>query len=150
VPLAELTQPPCPQRAAQRRRSNPAATAEASAQPAANSAQRLAAATRAGFDPAAQKAEADYTSRWSAAISAAIRFSPPQSKKAGLSGDVKVRFVVDRKGGISGVSVAGSSGHACWTGEALQFIQRLSPVPAFPARSEKGGHPADHHAQIRS
>lgn len=93
-----------------------------------------------GFDPASQKAEADYKSLVGGHIRR-NRFSPPQSKKAGLSGDVKVRFVVDRKGGISGVSVAGSSGHGLLDSEAVQFIQRLSPVPAFPRDLKKAEIP---------
>mgnify|MGYP001225627659 CR=1 FL=1 len=95
---------------------------------------------QSGFDPASQKAEADYKSLVGGHIRR-NRFSPPQSKKAGLSGDVKVRFVVDRKGGISGVSVAGSSGHGLLDGEAVQFIQRLSPVPAFPRDLKKAEIP---------
>ncbi len=118
--------------------SNPAAQ-PTGAQPAQQRAE-AGSGNQSGFDPAAQKAEADYKSLVGSYIRR-NRFSPPQSKKAGLSGIVKVRFVVDRKGGISGVSVAVSSGHALLDGEALQFIQRLSPVPAFPRDLKKADIP---------
>lgn len=87
--------------------------------------------TSPGFDAAAQKAEADYKSLVGSFIRR-NRFSPPQSRKAGISGSVKVRFIVDRRGGISAVAVAGSSGADLLDREAVQFIQALGRVPAFP------------------
>lgn len=93
-----------------------------------------------GSDPAAARAEADYKSLVGSYIRR-NRFSPPQSRKAGISGDVRVRFVVNRSGAISNVSVAGSSGHALLDGEAVAFIQRLTPVPAFPRDLRKAEIP---------
>ncbi|MGC1271378.1 MAG: TonB family protein, partial [Croceibacterium sp.] len=87
--------------------------------------------TSPGFDAAAQKAEADYKSLVGSFIRR-NRFSPPQSRKAGISGSVKVRFIVDRRGGISAVAVAGSSGADLLDREAVQFVQALGRVPAFP------------------
>lgn len=94
----------------------------------------------AGFDAAAQKAEADYKSLVGSFIRR-NRFSPPQSRKAGLSGSVKVRFIVDRRGGISAVAVAGSSGADLLDREAVQFIQALGRVPAFPTDLRKAEIP---------
>jgi protein TonB len=122
-------------------RSESSATPQQPSQPSAQpSRPESGAGPQTGFDPAAQKAEADYKALVGGHIRR-NRFSPPQSKKAGLSGDVKLRFVVDRKGGISGVSVAGSSGHSLLDSEAMQFIQRLSPVPAFPRDLKKADIP---------
>lgn len=148
IPLPTLPESrfPLPQDAAALPRSEPqrAESAAPAQQPSQQSAQPARAETgssaQPGFDPAAQKAEADYKALVGGYIRR-NRFSPPQSKKAGLSGDVKVRFVVDRKGGISGVSVAGSSGQSLLDGEAVQFIQRLSPVPAFPRDLKKADIP---------
>ena len=99
-----------------------------------------AAQVQAGDDPAAGQAEADYKSLVGSYIRR-NRFSPPQSKRAGLSGNVKVRFVVDRRGAISQVTTAQSSGHDLLDGEAMQFIQRLTPVPAFPRDLKKAEIP---------
>jgi periplasmic protein TonB len=93
-----------------------------------------------GFDEKAQQKEADYKALVGSYIRRS-RFSPPQSKKAGLSGNVRVRFVVDRRGGISAVTAAQGSGHSLLDGEAVQFIQRLSPVPAFPRDLKKSEIP---------
>jgi protein TonB len=141
VPLARLPVPDdavtLPRNEPQRA-SHPAASGPA--EPAAQPRQDQGGGDQAGNDPAAQKAEADYKSLVGGHIRR-NRFSPPQSKKAGLSGTVKVRFVVDRKGGISAVSVAGSSGHGLLDSEAVQFIQKLSPVPAFPRDLRKAEIP---------
>jgi len=84
-----------------------------------------------GDDPRAQQQEADYRSLVRSFV-ARNRFSPPQSRRAGLSGDIGVRFVVNRRGDISEVAVARSSGHDLLDSEAVEFIRRLTNVPAFP------------------
>lgn len=84
-----------------------------------------------GDDPKSRKLEADYKSLVGSYIRR-NRFSPPQSRKAGISGAVKVRFVVHRNGAISDVSVARSSGERLLDSEATEFIRDLSPVPSFP------------------
>lgn len=93
-----------------------------------------------GNDPKAQKLEADYKSLVGAYIRR-NKFSPPQSRKAGISGNVKVRFVVHRNGAISNVGVAGSSGAALLDGEAVAFLQSLTPVPSFPRDLRKSEIP---------
>lgn len=128
----------------------PAAVQRAAPQPVAAPAQAPVAAVAAarpegigtspGFDAAAQKAEADYKSLVGSFIRR-NRFSPPQSRKAGLSGSVKVRFIVDRRGTISAVAVATSSGADLLDREAVQFIQALGRVPAFPSDLRKAEIP---------
>lgn len=93
-----------------------------------------------GNDPKAQKLEADYKSLVASHIRR-NKFSPPQSRKAGISGSVKVRFVVHRSGAITDVGVAGSSGEPMLDGEAIAFLQRLSPVPSFPRDLHKAEIP---------
>lgn len=93
-----------------------------------------------GNDPKSQKLEADYKSLVGAYIRR-NKFSPPQSRKAGINGDVKIRFVVHRNGAITDVSVAGSSGAALLDGEAAAFLQNLSPVPSFPRDLRKAEIP---------
>ncbi|WP_374413448.1 energy transducer TonB [Novosphingobium colocasiae] len=94
----------------------------------------------AGNDPRAQKLESDYKSLVGSYIRR-NRFSPPQARKAGISGDVKVRFVVQRSGAITDVGVATSSGSALLDGEAVQFLRSLTPVPSFPRDLRKSEIP---------
>lgn len=82
-------------------------------------------------DPLAAQQETDYRSLVRGYV-ARNRFSPPKSRRAGLSGDIGVSFIVNRSGDITNVSVARSSGHALLDGEAVEFIRRLTSVPAFP------------------
>lgn len=84
-----------------------------------------------GDDPRAAQQEADYRSLVRSYV-ARNRFSPPQSRREGLSGDIGVRFNVNRSGDISNVAVARSSGHDLLDSEAVEFIRRLGNVPAFP------------------
>jgi protein TonB len=84
-----------------------------------------------GNDPRSRKIEANYKSLVGSYIRR-NKFSPPQSRRAGISGDVKVRFIVHRDGAITDVTVAASSGEALLDGEAIAFLQSLSPVPSFP------------------
>lgn len=145
LPADEVTlPPPAPvQRAApqQLAASTPAQAQTSSPAPAlATPARAEGAGSSAGFDAAAQKAEADYKSLVGSFIRR-NRFSPPQSRKAGLSGSVKVRFIVDRRGTISAVAVAGSSGADLLDQEAVQFIQKLGRVPAFPTDLRKAEIP---------
>jgi periplasmic protein TonB len=84
-----------------------------------------------GNDPRAAQQEADYRSLVRGYIGR-NRFSPPQSRRAGLSGDIGVRFIVNRAGDISSVTIARSSGHELLDSEAVEFVRRLRSVPAFP------------------
>ncbi len=113
-------QPPVPQPQASR------AAPQAQPQP-----QAASASETQGDDPRAQQQEADYRSLVRSHV-ARNRFLPPQSRRAGLSGDIGVRFVVNRSGDISSVAVARSSGHELLDSEAVEFIRRLTNVPAFP------------------
>ena len=113
-----------PQRAATPPAAAPAAAQAAPAAPAGTGA-------AAGDDPRAAQQEADYRALVRSHIGR-NRFSPPQSRRAGLSGDIGVHFTVNRDGQIADVGVARSSGHALLDGEAVEFIRRLARVPAFP------------------
>lgn len=84
-----------------------------------------------GDDPSSLQQEADYRSLVRAYV-ARNRFSPPQSRREGFSGDIGLRFVVNRHGDISQVTVSRSSGHELLDSEAVDFVRRLSNVPAFP------------------
>lgn len=135
LPREIVTLPPPaptqPVRAAAPSVSMPQPVAQAQVAPAAPPANGSNTAVDASNDPKAKKTEADYK----ALVGSYIRrnkFSPPQARKAGVSGETKVRFVVHRDGSISDVGVAGSSGSSLLDGEAVQFLQRLTPVPSFP------------------
>ena len=94
----------------------------------------------AADDPKQKEIEADYKSVVSGHIGRS-KFSPPQSRKAGLSGVVQVQFTIDRSGSVKNVSVAASSGHAILDQEALAHIRKISPVPAFPRNLRKAEIP---------
>lgn len=138
IPRDAVILPPVPQRTVQQ---PPAPAAPmTSAVPAPRSGAGPGSSDLPGNDPKSQKLEADYKSLVGSYIRR-NKFSPPQSRRAGISGDVKVRFVVHRDGGITDVAVAGSSGHALLDGEAMQFLQHLSPVPSFPRDLRKAEIP---------
>ena len=82
-------------------------------------------------DPQAQQREADYRTLVRSYI-ARNRFNPPRSRRERLSGDIGVRFVINRNGDLSGVEVSRSSGHQTLDEEAVEFIRNLNRVPAFP------------------
>jgi len=58
---------------------------------------------------------------------------------AGMSGTVRVRFVVSRSGRISSASIAGSSGNARLDSAALRMV-RSARVPAPPADLPGSAH----------
>lgn len=66
---------------------------------------------------------------------------PRQAQRLRQQGVVYVRFAVARDGAISGVRLGRSSGFALLDQEALDTVQRASPVPAPPA--EVAGDPVD-------
>ena len=80
--------------------------------------------------------EADYKSIVRQHLSGR-RFTPQQARKAGVSGSVKLQFVVDRSGAIRNVAVAGGSGHAVLDQEALAHIQKFGRVPGYPKNLRK-------------
>jgi protein TonB len=50
----------------------------------------------------------------------------------GERGVAYVRFSIDAAGKVLSASLAGSSGHPEFDGEALSLVRRASPVPAPP------------------
>lgn len=84
-----------------------------------------------GNDPKAKAAEADYFSLVSAHLNRKKKY-PSEAKKAMQQGIVTVRFTVSSDGGISGVSIKRSSGHALLDEATLDLMQRVAPLPRFP------------------
>ncbi len=60
-------------------------------------------------------------------------------------GAAVVAFSIAGSGGLSGVSLARSSGSAALDRAALQVVQRAAPVPAPPA-----GAPRSYSSQIKA
>lgn len=121
-PRPLVLQPPSPSRATAQR------TVSVPANPAS---QATNAVPGPGTDPEAERIEADYKSL----VGSYIRrspFRPREARRQGISGTTAVRFVVNRRGRISNVGVASSSGSDVLDREAVEFIERLSPVPRFP------------------
>ncbi len=52
--------------------------------------------------------------------------------RAGVKGDVSVRFTLDRTGNVTDAQVVRSSGSSSLDEEALAVLQRASPLPAPP------------------
>ncbi len=116
-------------------------TATASAQPEAKGAEGGTASNAKSDDvaPDAQQQaelEADYKSIVRKHLGSR-RFTPQQARKAGVSGSVKLQFVVDRSGAIRNVTVAGGSGHAILDQEAVAHIQKFGRVPGYPKTLRK-------------
>lgn len=82
-------------------------------------------------DAKSKKVEADYKSLVGSYIRRK-KFSPPESRKAGIGGNIKLSFTVDRSGRIGAVNVANGSGNPTLDREAVSHLQSISPVPAFP------------------
>lgn len=57
---------------------------------------------------------------------------PAEARAAGQQGTARVAFTVTRSGGVSGVRIAGSSGHASLDAETLAMVRRAQPLPSFP------------------
>lgn len=78
-----------------------------------------------------QEAEADWYSLISAHLERNKRY-PREAKAAEQQGTPMVRFAVDRRGRVSDVSIARSSGHALLDQATLDLLRRVSPLPAMP------------------
>lgn len=76
---------------------------------------------------------AEYLSALHAAIERHKRY-PPQARRRGLEGQVRVRFTVERDGSIRGVEVAGSSGHGLLDEAAADTLRRVRSLPPLPER----------------
>jgi protein TonB len=58
---------------------------------------------------------------------------PESAREAGRSGRVVLTFTVNRSGGVTSVSVSGSSGVAVLDQAALAMVRRAQPFPPMPA-----------------
>ncbi|MEP0813133.1 MAG: TonB family protein [bacterium] len=72
-----------------------------------------------------------YTSSVKSKVQGA-KFYPEQAKRMEHEGSVKVRFTVTASGGVSGVSVASSSGFSDLDSAAVQAVQNAAPFGAIP------------------
>jgi protein TonB len=68
---------------------------------------------------------------------------PPAAKAAGQQGTARVSFTLSRSGGVTSVSLGGSSGHAALDGETVAMVRRAQPFPAFPADIKQATMPFD-------
>lgn len=66
---------------------------------------------------------------------------PPAAKSAGQQGTARVSFTLSRSGGVTSVSLAGSSGHAALDAETVAMVRRAQPFPAFPADVKQSSMP---------
>ena len=77
---------------------------------------------------------------WQKAVFAHIgRFKtyPEEARKKHIKGDIVLAFVLDRKGGVSGVRVETGSGYPMLDQAALAVLSRAAPLP--PPPREVGG-----------
>jgi len=84
-----------------------------------------------GLDAKAKAAQDDWYALLSAHLNRNKRY-PREAKKAELQGTPVVRFAVDRRGRVSDVAIATSSGHAMLDEATLDLMRRVSPLPAMP------------------
>jgi periplasmic protein TonB len=66
---------------------------------------------------------------------------PPAAKAAGQQGTARVSFTLSRSGGVTSVSLGGSSGHAALDAETVAMVRRAQPFPAFPADVKQSSMP---------
>ncbi|AHK45185.1 MULTISPECIES: cell envelope integrity protein TolA [Ensifer] len=66
---------------------------------------------------------------------------PSEARRQGLSGTTTVSFTVLADGGVSRVSVAGSSGSPVLDTAALDAVRRAAPFPAIPEGAGKSAIP---------
>ena len=83
-------------------------------------------------DPAAKERERSWYSLVSAHLNRKKTY-PREAKKAGQQGTPTVRFTVDRRGRVSNISIARSSGHELLDEATLSLIRRAAPLPAMPS-----------------
>lgn len=58
---------------------------------------------------------------------------PSQARRQRITGEVHVAFTIAANGGVTGVRIVRSSGHAILDEAALQTVQRAAPFPAIPS-----------------
>jgi len=62
---------------------------------------------------------------------------PSDSQRAGETGVVKVRFVIESSGNIGSVRVVNSSGHSLLDRAAVEAVQRAAPFPPIPSELDR-------------
>ncbi|MEO0062673.1 MAG: hypothetical protein RLZZ08_1233 [Pseudomonadota bacterium] len=87
-------------------------------------------------DPRAKAREADYFAQLSAYLNRRKSY-PAAARQAREQGVVTVRFTVGRNGGVSGISLRRSSGHAVLDDATLDLLQRVAPLPKMPASMQR-------------
>lgn len=99
---------------------------------AAPQAERRAPATASAVGAAsAAAASASYAQRLVAHLQRFKQY-PAEARAAGQQGTARVAFTVTRSGSVSGIRIAGSSGHASLDAETLAMVRRAQPLPSFP------------------
>lgn len=77
------------------------------------------------------QAASNYMGKVVAKLRRAKRY-PPQARRKSLEGTARVAFTISRDGSVSGIRLAGSSGHALLDQAALDMVRRAAPMPKFP------------------
>lgn len=93
--------------------------------------QRAPSAASAVGAASAAAASASYAQRLVAHLQRFKQY-PAAARAAGQQGIARVAFTVTRGGGVSGIRLAGSSGHAALDAETLAMVSRAQPMPPFP------------------
>ncbi|OQW59225.1 MAG: hypothetical protein A4S14_04335 [Proteobacteria bacterium SG_bin9] len=92
---------------------------------------RAPAAASAASAASSAAASASYAQRLVAHLQRFKQY-PSEARAAGQQGTSRVAFTVTRSGSVSGVRIAGSSGHASLDAETLAMVRRAQPLPSFP------------------
>lgn len=82
-------------------------------------------------DPRVREQQADWISLINSHLARRYRY-PREARRAGQSGTPTVRFTVDRRGRVSNISIAQSSGHAVLDEATIDLVRRTAPFPAMP------------------
>lgn len=102
--------------------------------------QRAAASASAVGSVSSAAAAASYAQRLVAHLQRFKQY-PAASRAAGEQGVARVAFTVTRGGGVSGIRIAGSSGHAALDTETLAMVRRAQPLPPFPVEMTESSKP---------
>ena len=89
-----------------------------------------------GENPRAQAEQADWISLLNSHLARSYRY-PREARRAGQEGTPSVRFTVDRRGRVSNITIARSSGHEILDQETIQLVQRTAPFPAMPRSMQR-------------
>lgn len=102
--------------------------------------QRAPSAASAVGAASAAAASASYAQRLVAHLQRFKQY-PAAARAAGQQGIARVAFTVNRSGGVSGIRLAGSSGHAALDAETLAMVGRAQPLPPFPPEMKESSKP---------